>query len=236
MHRVPVGLTQLIALGLLEVGFDHGFHQFREADARFPTQHGLGLGRVAEQELDLGGAKVAGIDAHPHLPGVGIPTDFIHAGATPLDGIAQFPEGPFNEFTHGVSFAGGDDVVVGDVLLQHPPHRAHVILGVAPVAFRVEVAQIQGLLQAQVDVGDGAGDLAGDEGFATNRRFVVEQDAVAGMHPVGFAVVDGDPVAIDLGGGVRAARVEGRGFLLGNFLDLAEHFAGGGLVEAGFAL
>jgi len=105
---------------------------------------------------------------------------------------------------------------------------------VAPVASGVEVAQVEGLLGSEVDVGDGAGDLAGDEGFAADGRFVVEQDAVAGVKSIGFAVVDGDPVAIDFGGAVGAARIEGGGFLLGNFLNFAEHFAGGGLVEAGF--
>ena len=65
-------------------------------------------------------------------------------------------------------------------------------------------------------------------------RFVVEQDAVAGIHAVGFAVVDGDPVGVELGAGVGAARVEGGGFLLRDFLHQAEEFGGGGLVEAGF--
>ena len=41
MHIVPMGPTELIALGLLKVGLDHGFHQLREADARFPAQHRL---------------------------------------------------------------------------------------------------------------------------------------------------------------------------------------------------
>jgi len=65
---------------------------------------------------------------------------------------------------------------------------------------------------------------------------VVEQDAVAGVHSVGFAVVDGDPVGVDLGRAVGAARVEGGGFLLRNFPHLAKHFAGGRLVEAGLPL
>ena len=65
---------------------------------------------------------------------------------------------------------------------------------------------------------------------------MVKQDAVAGVQAVGFAVVDGDPVAVDLGGAVGTARVEGSGFPLGDFPDLAEHFAGGGLIKAGLAL
>jgi hypothetical protein len=82
-------------------------------------------------------------------------------------------------------------------------------------------------------VGQGAGDLAGDEGFATNWAFVVEGDAVAGIQPIGFAVVDGDPVGVELGDGVGASWVEGGGLLRG-FLNQAVEFAGSGLVETGF--
>ena len=57
MHLKPVCLAQLIALGLLEVGFHHGFHQFREADLRFPAQHGFGLGGIAEQNSTSVGRK-----------------------------------------------------------------------------------------------------------------------------------------------------------------------------------
>ena len=80
---------------------------------------------------------------------------------------------------------------------------------------------------------EGAGDLAGDESFAADRAFVVEEDAVAGVDAIGFAVVDGDPVGVELGDGVGAARVEGRGFLLRGFLDEAVEFGGRCLVEAG---
>ena len=55
-----------------------------------------------------------------------------------------------------------------------------------------------------------ARDLAGDEVLPAARRLVVEEDAVAHEHPVRLAVVDRDPVGVDLGGGVRGARVERR--------------------------
>jgi len=89
-------------------------------------------------------------------------------------------------------------------------------------------------LQALADVGQAAGDFAGDKGFAAARAFVVEQNAVAGIHAVGLAVVHGDPVGVELGHGVGAARVKGRGFLLRGFLHQAVEFRGAGLVEAGF--
>ena len=65
---------------------------------------------------------------------------------------------------------------------------------------------------------------------------MIEEDAVAGIHAVGLAVVDRDPVGIELGHGVGRARIERRFFSLGNFLDLAVKLGGGGLVEPGLFL
>ena len=45
------------------------------------------------------------------------------------------------------------------------------------------------LLQAELDAGRGAGDLAGDEGLAAPRALVVEQDAVGRVQAVRLAVV-----------------------------------------------
>jgi hypothetical protein len=61
---------------------------------------------------------------------------------------------------------------------------------------------------------------------------MVEEDAVVRVQPVGLAVVDGDPVAVDLGGTVGAARVEGRGLALRHLTHEPEHLGGRGLVEA----
>ncbi len=98
----------------------------------------------------------------------------------------------------------------------------------------LQVAQVQAVLQAELDARQGAGDLAGDEGFAADRRFVVEQDAVAGIHAICLAVVDGDPVGIELGHRIGAARVEGGGLFLRDLLHQPIQLGGGGLVEAGF--
>ncbi len=106
----------------------------------------------------------------------------------------------------------------------------------APVAQRVEVAEVQAVLQAKRDAGQRARDLARDEGLAAQRRLVVEQDAVAGVHAVRLAVVDGDPVGVELGHRVRAARVERRRLALRGLLHEAVELAGAGLVEAAVAL
>ena len=81
--------------------------------------------------------------------------------------------------------------------------------------------------RTEQDVSGGRpGDFSGDEGPPPERRFVIEEDPVAGKHVVGLAVVHGDPVAVELGCTVRAAGVEGRVFVLGYLLDLAEELAG----------
>ena len=40
-------------------------------------------------------------------------------------------------------FACGYDVIVGFVLLQHQPHGADVVARKSPVAFRIQIAEIQ---------------------------------------------------------------------------------------------
>ena len=72
----------------------------------------------------------------------------------------------------------------------------------APVAFGIHVAQIQTGRKTQQDTGQGTGDLAGYKSFATHGGFMIEKNAVAGVHAVGFAVVDRDPVRIELRTGV----------------------------------
>ena len=127
---------------------------------------------------------------------------FIDAFPLPAQGDAEFRSGGVDEVTHGVLHPGGDDEVFRLVLLEHEPLHFHVIAGMAPVAQGVQVAEVEAVLQAEGDAGDGAGDLAGDEGFAAQRGFVVEEDAVAGVDAVGLAVVDGDPEGVHFGHGV----------------------------------
>src|SRR5690606_2818386 len=50
---------------------------------------------------------------------------------------------------------------------------------------------------------------------------------------IGFTVIDRDPVGVHFGHGIRAARIEGGGFLLGNFLHEAVQLGSGGLIETG---
>ncbi len=69
--------------------------------------------------------------------------------------------------------------------------------------------------------GNGLGDLAGHKDFAASRAFVIEQDAVRGMETIGFAIIHGNPIGIELRGGIGTARIERRRFALWSFLHLA---------------
>src|SRR5262249_32403173 len=105
-------------------------------------------------------------------------------------------EGLFDKFAHRMALAGREHIIVGRILLQDQPHPRDKIARVPPVTQGIEIAEEHLLLQPTLDRCDRARDLAGDEGFAWDWTLVVEQDAVRGMHPVGLAVVDRDPIGI----------------------------------------
>ena len=106
-------------------------------------------------------------------------------------------EGFFEKLADGIGFACGDDEIAGFCMLQHHPHGFDVIAGETPVAAGVEIAQVKFFLQPGFDAAEGAGDLAGDEGFTAARGFVVEEDAVRNEEVIGFAVIDGIPMGGD---------------------------------------
>ena len=64
-------------------------------------------------------------------------------------------------------------------------------------------------LLPRLDGRDGPGDLPRDERLAPRRPFVVEEDSVGGVNAVGLAVIDGDPIGVELGGRVGAAGRKG---------------------------
>src|SRR5918992_2721439 len=130
----------------LEVCIDHQTDHLFKACARLPTELLPRLGGVADQMLDLGRTQEAGID--PHVP-IGIQPDVV--------------EGDPHELANRVRLAGGYDVVVRLVLLEHEPHGLDVVLGIAPVPLRVEVPERKLLLQPELDGGGTMGDLARDE-------------------------------------------------------------------------
>ena len=59
---------------------------------------------------------------------------------------------------------------------------------------------------------------------------MIEQNAAARVHVVGFAEVHRDPVRINLGASIRTARVKRRQFSLGRLAHLTEHLTGRRLI------
>src|SRR5437588_8139815 len=76
-----------------------------------------------------------------------------------------------------------------------------------------------------------ARDFAGDECFAAARTFVVEQNAVASIQTIAFAIVHRRPIGKNLRHSIGTARPKRRAFGLRNLLRFAEHLAAGGLVK-----
>ena len=117
-------------------------------------------------------------------------------------------------------------------MLEHQPHRAHVVARVAPVAPGGQVAEHELVLEPERDRGGGARDLARQEVDRPQRRLVVVEDPAAREHPVALAVARGDEVGVRLRDAVRRERAR-RGLLgLRRLARLAEDLAGGSLVEA----
>src|SRR5213594_1448502 len=192
----------------LHVGLDHDLHQLLELHLRLPSQPPLRLARVPHQDVDFGRAKVALVE-------LDIPP--------PVE--PHQTEGLLAELLDGMCLARRDDVVIGTVLLEDEPHGFGILGRVAPVTLGLEIAEIDLLLQARLDVGDRPADLARHEGLATPRRLVVEQDAVGGEQAVALPVIHRRPEGKDFRHAVRAARVERGRLALRDLDDLAEHLA-----------
>ena len=228
---------QIELLDKPHIMLDHDFDQILERSlAWVPAEEGLGLGGVAEQLLHFGGAEIARVDLDEHFSGGRVDALLVDAFAFPAQLDADMMEGQGAELADGVVLARSDDEVLRLLLLQDEPHALHVVLGVAPVAEGVEVAEVELVLVPLLDAGGGEGDLAGDEGLAAAFALVVEEDAVGGKHAVALAVVLHDPEAVLLGHAVGRARVKRRRLLLRHLLHLAEELGGGGLVDAAFVL
>src|SRR5713226_5472971 len=105
-----------------------------------------------------------------------------------------------------------------------------------PVTFRLQVAQVQTILQSKLDATETTDDLPRDESLAADWRLVVEQNTVAGKNPVSLPVVHCNPICVQFRRAVRRPRIKRSGFALRNLLHHAEHLGAGSLVEAALPL
>ena len=198
-----------------------------------PPQLFLGFGRIAQKPFHFGGAVKGWIDAHAHRAGLAVDTDRVLGLALPEDIHLESAPGFLDEFADRMALAGGQDVVVRTVLLQHHPHAFHIVAGEAPVPPDIEIAELKDLLLAMLDAREGQGDLTGHEMMSAQGRLVIEQNSRRRMQAVGLPVIRRYPMTIGLGGAIGATRMKRRCFRLRRFTGLAEHFRGGGLIEPG---
>src|SRR5258708_25528195 len=103
-----------------------------------------------------------------------------------------------------------------------------------PVTQRVEIPHVEARLDSLGDVSQSPRNFASDERLAATRAFVIEQDSIARIHPVTLTVVHRDPVCVQLGNAIRAARIKWCLFGLRSLLNEPEQFRSRGLIEAGF--
>ena len=139
---------------------------FEGSLAGVPAEECLGLGGVAEQLLHFGRAEEAWVDLDQALARSNVDTSLVDAFAFPTQLDADMLEGQGAELADGVILTRGDDEVFRFFLLQDEPHALHVVLGIAPVAEGVEVAEIELVLIALLDACRRQGNLTGDEGLA----------------------------------------------------------------------
>ena len=81
-------------------------------------------------------------------------------------------------------FACGNHKVVGFRLLEDEPHALDIVLGIAPVAQRVQVTQIELVLITLCNTSGSQCNLTGHEGLTAALTLVVEENAVAAEHVV----------------------------------------------------
>ena len=106
-------------------------------------------------------------------------------------------------------------------MLENEPHTLHIVLGIAPVAQRREVAEIELVLLPLGYTGGSKGYLAGDESLAATLALMVEENTRAAIHAVGFTILLDNPEAILLGHCIRAVGMEGGVLVLRHFLYLS---------------
>jgi len=130
-----------------------------------------------------------------------------------------------------VGLFGGDNIVIGLLLLQHQPHGFNIVPSEAPIPGGLQVPQKELVLEPHLDPAHGPSDLARHEILTAARGLVIEKNAIAGVESIGLTVVHSVPVRSAFGGGVGGAWVEGGGFGLRR-RGGAKHLGGPGLVVA----
>src|SRR3989338_1072934 len=139
--------------------------------------------------------------------------------------------GFFRELPHGMSFIGGQEVIVRLVLLEYKPHTFHKVFGVTPISFGVQIAQIKPFFFAQFYARQTSGYFSGNESFSPARRLMIEKYAVAGEKIISLPVIFCYPIGVNFSDSIRRAGIKWRRFFDWNFKGFAKHFTGRSLIK-----
>lgn len=102
----------------------HDPDQFIEVHFWFPAESLFCLGSISDQQISLSRPFVTRVVFHVFFP---IKIDV--------------GEGSFGKLAHRVRLTGRDHEILAAVLLQNRPHRPNILRRVAPVAFRLQIAE-----------------------------------------------------------------------------------------------
>src|SRR5262249_47762638 len=167
-NAIALAAHQRIALRQREIGYHHLPHQLLEVGARHPAQLRARLSRIAQQRVDFRWAKVARVDAHHDAAALAVDAHLFAPAAAPADAHVEMGGRLLHELAHRMLAPGGNHVILWMAALQHQPLRLHVVTRMAPVAARLEIAEVQTALQPDMDAGQPTGDLARYEGLAAD--------------------------------------------------------------------
>src|SRR5271155_3131043 len=99
---------------------DHHFlDKLIETHAMLPTKLRPCFGGISNKRIHLGWSKIAAINFNQNLVRLAIKTNLALALATPANFTTDDGKSPLDEFAHRMAFSGGQNIIVGFVLLDN---------------------------------------------------------------------------------------------------------------------
>ena len=144
----------------------------------------------------------------------------------------QYLDVAINHFTNAVGTSSCNNIVIWLVLLQHLPLHFNVVSCESPIAFCINVADVQTLIESMLNSGSHHGYLSGNELKTTAWTFVIEEDTCTRKHVVGFTVIASDLKSHHFSTPIRRARMEWSLLRLRYFTHFSVLFARTCLVES----
>src|SRR5579863_1406255 len=167
-NRFEFDVIDFALLQFPEIRSDHFLHQLVESRFVAPAQLLARFFGIADQQVDFRVPVIGGIYGDEHVARSNAVAFFLGLAPLPDDPTPNMTKCALDEFANRMRFSGRENVVVRFGLLQDAPHALDIVPRMAPVSLGAQVSEIETLLKAEFDRGDGACDFAGDEGLAAD--------------------------------------------------------------------